>query len=278
MRNQAQRDSRSLLPEGKYYLIAIVGVVLCGQGCASNSSVPSGSTTFPNFSHWDDIPSIASFPANKAPAVIHRASRGLEADEKYRRRAAEARRRPDISWGAYHFCTGTNMQKQLDFAMNRIGYDPVGPYRTLMVFDFEHNVVGRSNHMRLSELAELIRRFHSRTGVYPVIYVNPNWFNKRVRSDRHSAADERVIRRCPLWTSAYKAKPNQTAIFRNWTVWQYSGDTTNAGYGDYVGGFEKAKHPRGVKGVGKKLEMNLYRGSKSSLKNFWSRHSIPTRY
>lgn len=259
-------------------LSVVLGFVFACQGCVSNSSVPPGSTTFPNFSHWDDIPSIASFPANKAPAVIHRVSRGMEADEKYRRRAAEARRRPDISWGAYHFCTGTNMQKQLDFAMNRIGYDPAGPYRTLMVFDFEHNVVGRGNHMRLSELAELIRRFHAQTGVYPVIYVNPNWFNKRVGSDRHSAADERVIRKCPLWTSAYKAKPNSTVVFRNWTVWQYSGDTTNAGYGDYAGGFEKAKFPRGVRGVGKKLEMNLYRGSKSSLKNFWSRHSIPTRY
>ncbi len=248
------------------------GFLLACQGCVSTS------TTFPNFSHWDDIPSIASFPADKTPAVIHRASRGLEADEKYRRRAGEARRRPDISWGAYHFCTGEDIQRQLDFAMARVGYDPSGPYRTLMVFDFEHNVVGRGNHMEVAELAELVRRFHARTGVYPVIYVNPNWFNRRVRSDRHSAADARVIAKCPLWTSAYKAKPNQTAIFRKWTVWQYAGDSTNAAYGDYASGMEKLKHPRGVSGVGKELEMNLYRGSKSSLKNFWARHSIPTRY
>ncbi len=261
-----------------YVLFVIVGIVLGCQGCASTSSLSPTTTTFPNFSHWDDIPSIASFPADKAPAVIHRASRGLEADEKYRRRAAQARRRPDILWGAYHFCNGTNVQRQLDFTMRQIAYDPAGRYRTLVVFDFEHNVVGRGNHMSVAALAQLIRRFHAQTGVYPVIYVNPNWFNKRVHSDRHSAEDERVIRKCPLWTSAYKAKPNPTAIFRNWTVWQYSGDTTNAGYGDYAGGFEKARHPRGVKGVGKKLEMNLYRGSKSSLKAFWSRHSIPTRY
>ena len=253
------------------FLFMLAGLVLGSQGCATT-------TTFPNFSHWDNIPSIASFPAEKAPAVIHRASRGLEVDEKYRKRASQARRRPDISWGAYHFCTGASVQRQLDFAMNRVGYDRSGPYRTLMVFDFEHNVVGRSNHMRISSLAELIRRFHARTGAYPVIYVNPNWFNQRVRSDRYTAADARVIAKCPLWTSAYKAKPNQTAIFRKWSLWQYAGDSTNAGYGDYVGGIEKMNHPRGIRGVGRKLEMNLYRGSRSSLKSFWARHSIPTRY
>lgn len=260
-------------------LCLLTGVGLGVSACSSTAPGSlSTTTTFPNFSHWDDIPSIATFPADKAPAVIHRASRGLEADKKYRQRVAQARRRPDISWGAYHFCTGGDVQRQLDFAMRQIAYDPAGPYRTLMVFDFEHNVVGRGNHMSVAQLAELIRRFHSKTGVYPVIYVNPNWFNKRAHSDRHSADDERVIRRCPLWTSAYKGKPNPTNIFRNWTVWQYSGDTTNAGYGDYAGTFEKAKHPRGVKGVGKKLEMNLFRGNKASLKNFWARHSIPTRY
>lgn len=251
-------------------------LVLFFQACASSSGSFT-TTTFPNFSHWDDIPSVASFPADKIPAVVHRSSRGLEADKKYRRRAAEARRRPDISWGAYHFCTGSNVQRQLDFSMRQMGYDRAGPYRTLMVFDFEHNV-SKGGHMSLSSLAELIRRFHARTGVYPVIYVNPNWFNKRVRSDRHSKEDQRVIRRCPLWTSAYKARPNATSVFRNWTVWQYSGDTTNAGYGDFASMKDKKRHPRGVKGVGHKLEMNLYRGNAASLKAFWSRHSIPTRY
>lgn len=251
-----------------YYYIA--GIIFCCQSCAT--------TTFPNFSHWDNIPSIVSFPAYQVPAVIHRSSRGLEIDEKYRRRAGEARRRPDISWGAYHFCTGASVQRQLDFALNRVGYDRSGHYRTLMVFDFEHNVVGRGNHMRIGNLAELIRRFHSRTGVYPVIYVNPNWFNQRVRNDRHTASDARIIAKCPLWTSSYKAKPNRAAIFRSWSIWQYAGDSTNASYGDFVSGIEKANYPRGVRGVGFKLEMNLYRGSKSGLKSFWARHSIPARY
>ncbi len=235
-------------------------------------------TTFPNFSHWDSIPSIANFPADEAPAVIHRASRGLETDTAYRSRARQSRQRPEILWGAYHFGTGANLQTQLNLALERVGYHPNAAHRTLMAFDFEHNVKGRNDHMTVGNLAELIRRFHAKTGVYPVIYVNPGWFNRRLKTDSHTAADLKVIRNCPLWTSAYKAKPAAAEVFRPWVIWQYAGDASQSCYCDFVGPLASASYPRGVGGIGAKLEMNAFKGSAEELRQFWQRHSIPTRY
>ncbi|MCB1062640.1 MAG: glycoside hydrolase family 25 protein [Verrucomicrobiae bacterium] len=232
-------------------------------------------TTFPNFSHWDSIPSIATFPAKKTPAVIHRASRGTETDSAYRHRAQQCRQRPDIEWGAYHFCTGAPVQTQLSLALDRVGHSPGAANRTLMVFDFEKNVKGANDYMRVADLAELIRRFHARTGVYPVLYVNPGWFSRRLATDSYSSADRAVIRKCPLWTSAYRGKPSKVKGFPSWTIWQYSGDASLPSYGD---GRISPSYPRGIPGVGSKLEMNLYRGSVESLRSFWGRHSIPTRF
>lgn len=248
-------------------LLGLAAVCLLASSCET--------TTFPNFSHWDSIPSIASFPSDEAPAVIHRASRGLETDAAYRLRAGQCRQRPDIVWGAYHFCTGANLHTQLDLAMERVGHDPGAPYRTMMVFDFEHNVKGANDYMRVADLAELIRRFHARTGVYPVLYVNPGWFNQRLAKDRYTAADRHVIRHCPLWTSAYRDEPAPVNGFPDWTIWQYAGDSTLGSYGD---GRNSQIYPRGVRGVGSKLEMNIFNGDVKSLRAFWTRHSIPTKF
>jgi GH25 family lysozyme M1 (1,4-beta-N-acetylmuramidase) len=248
-------------------LLITVGLCALVSSCAT--------TTFPNFSHWDSIPSIASFPADKAPAVIHRSSRGLETDSAYRRRAQESRQRPDIAWGAYHFCTGAKVGTQLNLAMERVGYDPNAANRTLMVFDFERNVKGAKDYMRVADLAELVSQFRAKTGVYPVLYVNPGWFNQRLASDSYSPEDRRVIRNCPLWTSAYRSKPARVKGFPSWAIWQYAGDSSLPSYGD---GRNSLMYPRGIRGVGSKLEMNVFKGSVQSLHPFWARHSIPTRF
>jgi len=195
-------------------------------------------------------------------------------DTRYRQRAAQARSRPDIAWGAYHFCTGASVETQLKLALSRVGYDSKGPHRTMMVFDFERNSHNKRDYMRVKSLAHLVRRFKSTTGVYPMIYVNPTWFNQRVRADRPSKADLAVIKRCPVWTSAYGAPPRKTVLWNDWTIWQYSGDSSQRSYGDRAG---TSKYPRGVRGVGSKLEMNIYKGSNSQLKALFRRHSIPTR-
>ena len=255
----------------KLHLLVLSAIGLLVSSCVST-------TTFPNFSHYDtNLPSIASFPCEKAPAVIHRASRGITIDDAYRQRAYQARRQPEIRWGAYHFCTGASIDRQLKLAMSRVGYDPNGTRRTLMVFDFEHNSHNSRDYMKVAELAELIRRFHSTTKVYPVLYANPGWFNKRLKTDSYSRGDLAVIRKCPLWTSAYRAKPAQIEGLGQWTIWQYAGDSSLPSYGDYVSGPERMKYPRGIPGVGSKLEMNIYNGSPASLQAFVAQHSIPTR-
>ena len=246
-----------------FLAVALFSLTL--QGCVT--------TTFPNFSHWDtSIPSIANFPAEQAPAVVHRCSRGMEVDNLYRQRAAEARRRPDILWGAYHFCDGIPVDQQLDLAFSRVGFDPNGRFRTLMAFDFEKNSSGTKTNLTLAQLAELIRKYQARTGGrLPVIYVNPGWINGVARREAISRADKAVIKSCPLWTSAYRAKPKKATLFGNWKIWQYSGDDSLPGYGG-----NSATYPRGIPGVGRKLEMNIFKGDVDQLREFWMEHSIPT--
>ena len=147
-----------------------------------------------------------------------------------------------------------------------------------MVFDFERNALPPHDYLKIAELAAIIREFRQRTGVYPVIYVNPNWFNSRLAADPHSAADRATINKCPLWTSAYKAKPNPAEVFRGWSIWQYAGDSRQSSYGDFASPFEKSKYPRGIPGVGSRLEMNIFKGDLSALQRFWQKHSIPTRF
>jgi len=255
-----RRAVRFVLPLGS---VALLGL----SGCVT--------TTFPNFSHWDHLPPIDSLPSDRAPAVIHRSSRGLEPDEAYRTRAMQARKRRDLLWGAYHFCDGTSVDRQLGFALERVGYAPGGRFETLMVFDFEKNITGTRTHMSIAQLADLIRKFHARTGVLPVIYVNPGWFNGKLERDRYTKADLAVIRQCPLWTSSYESKPTRARVFEPWTFWQYAGDSTLGSYGDLV---SDEAFPRGIPGVGPKLEMNLFRGDVLKLRGFWKRHSIPTRF
>ena len=106
-----------------------------------------------------------------------------------------------------------------------------------------------------------------------MIYINPGWLNKAAGNEIISNADRATIKSCPLWTSAYRAKPKKAQIFSNWKIWQYSGDDTLPGYGG-----NSATYPRGIPGVGRKLEMNLFKGDVEDLREFWMQHSIPTAF
>lgn len=250
-------------------VVACLGVVSCG-------------TTFPNFSAWDeDLPPIHEFPPSKAPVVIHRGSIGLDTDSRYEVRAREARLNPEMLWGAYHLCTGDGIHSQLNTFLKSIGYAKDGAYRTVVVLDLE-SCGPRRGDITIPDLASLARMLHERTGVYPIIYVNPYQANRRLRTEEHSRRDIATLSQCPLWTSSWTYHPRTKKIpgvpaWDPWDLWQYAGDAGEEGFRD-SNPLYRFKYPRGIRGVGDKLEMNFYPGSAEELRTFLGQHSVPVKF
>jgi hypothetical protein len=252
-----------------FVLATCLGLVSCG-------------TTFPNFSAWDeDLPPIHEFPVKRAPVVVHRGSIGLDTDSRYEARAREARRNPDLLWGAYHLCTGDGIHSQLQTFLKSIGYSPEGAHRTVVVLDLESCGPKRGD-ITVPDLASLARMLQDRTGVYPIIYVNPYQANRRLRTEPHSRRDIDTLSQCPLWTSSWTYHPRTKKIpgvpaWDPWHIWQYAGDAGEEGFRD-GNPLYRFKYPRGIRGVGAKLEMNFYPGNAEELRAFLGRHSVPVNF
>ena len=254
-------------------------VLPLSMACVSATLVSCG-TTFPNFSSWDeDLPPMNEFPVRKAPVIVHRASIGLDTDRLYKGRAMEARKNPEIVWGAYHLCTGDGVKSQLNTFLKSIGYAEDGAYRTVVTLDLEECGIKRGD-ITVPDLASLVREFRARTGVYPVIYVNPYQANRRLKGEVHSRRDVETLSQCPLWTSSWTYHPRKIPLlpaWNPWDIWQYAGDDGERGFHDR-NPFYRFKYPRGINGIGDKLEMNFYPGSVDQLREMLSHFSVPTEF
>jgi len=248
-------------------------------GCAA---LVSCGTTFPNFSGYDeDLPPMNEFPVRKAPAIIHRASIGLDTDSRYQARAQEAHLNPEIVWGGYHLCTGDGIKSQLNVLLKSIGYAEDGKFRTAVVLDLESCGPKRGD-ITIPDLASLARLLHERTGVYPIIYVNPYQANRRLRTEEHSRKDIETLSQCPLWTSSWTYHPRTKKIpavpaWDPWDIWQYAGDAGEEGY-HARNILYRFQYPRGIRGVGAKLEMNIFAGNEDELREFLLQSSVPTQF
>ena len=248
----------------------------------ASAALVSCGTTFPNFSAWDeDLPPMDEFPAKRAPAIIHRASIGLDTDSLYQARTQEARRNPEIFWGGYHLCTGDGIHSQLNTLLKSIGYAKDGAYRTAVVLDLESCGPKRGD-ITIPDLASLTRLIHERTGVYPIIYVNPYQANRRLRTEEHSRRDIETLSQCPLWTSSWTYHPRTKKIpaipaWDPWDLWQYAGDAGEEGFHSR-NPLYRFQYPRGIRGVGDKLEMNIFNGNREELRELLIQSSVPTRF
>ena len=148
-------------------------------------------------------------------------------------------------------------------------------------------------HSRLSDITRFVDRVHSRTGRYPVIYLENSEHLKLLLS-RADAGTKAKLRQCPYWVALYSHETGAGRYFpaagspdglvshynvwNDWSLWQYGGVDWEHGrsrpkvysHGD----FQAAPY---LGNLDRPVERNVFKGSPGELASFWSRHGISTR-
>ena len=138
--------------------------------------------------------------------------------------------------GAYHFFVmDDDPQTQADWFVNSIG--PLNSYELPPVVDVEQSTT-MSPEAFATKLKTFLAAVESKTGLKPMIYTDPNWWNK------HGTDDFGAY---PLWIADYNVgEPTIPTGWNTWTFWQFKGDQS-------------------VTGIGADVDLNLFRGTKEGL-------------
>lgn len=276
----------------------LVGRGFGGGGGFGGTSV-SRSPAVLNVSGWDpkeaqrggdrfsqhDVSALRKYGAQ---ALIARSAKGPLPDDKFGDFLKSADRE-GLLLGAYHFVTmDQDPAAQADSFVSRVTAvaraKGISQNRILLVGDFD-------THSTPDRLVRFIERVHSRTGVYPVTYLE-NSDGLRARLRNASPEQKSVIRRSPYWLALYgpggtertmsKAgalTPDSLAelygIWGSWSMWQYGGVI-------WENGGSRSKHydssawhsPRFFGNMAHPMERNVFKGDSNSLRAFWTRHSI----
>ena len=228
-----------------------------------------------NMSHYDLV--RADFVGMKhegVMAVIHEATYPrYERDEKYyqRQRAARA---AGLLWGAYHFGDATNPFRQADHFLNVVVTSMPPPLATedggrrpgvLLVLDFEKNGHYPGGSMSVGQAIAFVERINERTGKYPGLYCSEYRLRQMLYAPGVSAAQRRALTNCWLWIANYHFEPRNTAPWRTWRLWQYTGDGKCSLR-------PRSAFPTRVANL-RRAERNIFRGSDAELQSFWQEHA-----
>jgi len=220
-----------------------------------------------NLSHYDRM--RVDFPGMKSEGiigVIHEASYppfARDADYALRQQAAT---RAGLLWGAYHYGNATDPVRQADHFLRVVSSawaqaDPASrPEGVLLVLDFEKNGHYPGGTMRVDQVIAFVERIRDRTGKFPGVYSGEYHLRQALNSPKIKLIDKAVLANCWLWMANYGARPQATAPWSYWHLWQYTGDgkcrLPGSGY------------PKSVANI-RKAERNIFHGSRSDLETFW---------
>jgi GH25 family lysozyme M1 (1,4-beta-N-acetylmuramidase) len=146
---------------------------------------------------------------------------------------------------------------------------------------------------RLSDITRFIDRVHSRTGRYPVIYLENSEHLKLLLSRADEGAKAK-LRRCPYWVALYSPTSGAGRYFpaagspdglvdhynvwKDWSLWQYGGVDWESGRSrPKVYSSEQFRAAPYLGDLDRPVERNVFKGDPGELAAFWSRHGIPTR-
>jgi lysozyme len=220
-----------------------------------------------NLSHYDTM--RVDFPGMKSEGiigVIHEASYPPFTRDAYYTLRQRAAARAGLLWGAYHYGNGTNPVRQADHFLRVVSGAWAQADRTsrpegiLLVLDFEKNGHYPGGTMRVDQAIAFVERIRERTGKYPGIYSSEYHLEKTLSSSKVSPTYKGVLGNCWLWLANYGARPQATAPWSYWHLWQYTGDgrcrLPGSGY------------PKSVANI-LKAERNIFYGSRTALEAFW---------
>jgi GH25 family lysozyme M1 (1,4-beta-N-acetylmuramidase) len=132
----------------------------------------------------------------------------------------------------------------------------------LLVLDFEKNGHYPGGSMRPDQAVAFIERIHQRTGVYPGVYSGEYHLAQVLNSARVTPTQRQTLTNCWLWVANYSKEPRATAPWSYWALWQYTGDGKCR--------LPRSTHPIRIANM-RKAELNIFRGSRSDLTEFWQR-------
>jgi lysozyme len=205
--------------------------------------------------------------------IVHKASQGVTIkDEKYRERRDQALDMGFL-WGAYHFSSADDVQKQVKNFIEVIEWDKdsARDARTLLSLDFEPSglvtkkdkdgkpVIGNDGKpvmvplpdMTLAQANEFVTAIKKITGRYPMVYGG-----HLLRESVKNANNTIPLAKCPLWYARYGDTPKglPVHIWPAYTLWQYSDG-------------KRGLQPRTVNGKG--IDRDTYLGTADDLREKW---------
>jgi lysozyme len=220
-----------------------------------------------NLSHYDTM--RVDFPGMKSEGiigVIHEASYPPFARDLYYALRQQAATRAGLLWGAYHYGNATDPVRQADHFLSVVSSawtqaDPASrPPGVLLVLDFEKNGHYPGGTMRVDQAIAFVKRIRERTGKYPGVYSGEYHMTKTLGSPKVNPTYKDVLGNCWLWLANYGARPQATAPWSYWHLWQYTGDGKCR--------LPRSTHPKSVANI-IKAERNIFYGSRSALEAFW---------
>jgi len=192
---------------------------------------------------------VKSFAKAKAAGligVIHKATTGRTGkDDTYKARR-KAALDAGLLWGAYHWGTGVDVQKQVDNFLSWAEPDD----KTLVALDYE------DKKMSLDQCREFLKLVAARIGRKPVLYCGG------LLKGQLGNKKDAFLGGHRLWLAHYNASPKAQASWDTYWLWQYTD------------GGKNSPGPKGIDGVPSnsegRLDCDHYDGSAAQLAADWA--------
>ena len=181
-------------------------------------------------------------------AIIHKATQGTDfKDPKYKERR-DAAKGLGLLWGAFHFSTDADWEKQVDHFLNTAQPQP----DELIAWDWEARKHGAP--MTIGHGRDSVELINQKLGRYPVLY------GGSVLREQVGHTNDVVLRNCPLWYARYRSAPIgiPSNTWSTYTLWQYT-----------AGESPTPNPPGPVKAGGEFVDRNFYQGSDDDLRAKW---------
>lgn len=169
-----------------------------------------------DISHHNNVTSYVDLKDAGIIGIIHKATQGTTyVDKRYefrKNRAIDA----GFLWGAYHFATGADVQKQVDIFLKTARLSDPKLEKTLLCLDFEPNPTGTSMSLRQArDWLDLVRK---ETGQYATIY------SGHLMKELIGKRKDEVLANHKLWLCQYGPKAVIPPNWNSYWLWQYAAD------------------------------------------------------
>ncbi len=135
----------------------------------------------------------------------------------------------------------------------------------LLVLDFEKNTHYPVGSMTVGQAVAFVERINERTGKYPGLYCSEYRLRQMLYVPGVTSAQRRALTNCWLWIANYHFEPRNTAPWREWLLWQYTGDGKCSLR-------PREQFPTRVANL-RRAERNIFRGNNAQLQIFWQEHA-----